>query len=57
MDARLEIESRGEDYDHDEQPWYYVLYYRRQPKIIRRRGYLVLAVRRDRELLAELLDR
>jgi hypothetical protein len=50
-------QSRGEDYDHDEQPWYYVLYYRRQPKIIRRRGYLVLAVRRDRELLAELLDR
>jgi len=50
-------QSRGEDYDHDEQPWHYVLYYRRQPKIIRRHGYLVLAVRRDRELLAELLDR
>jgi hypothetical protein len=50
-------QSRGEDYDHDEQPWHYVLYYRRQPKIIRRPGYLVLAVRRDRELLAELLDR
>lgn len=50
-------QSRGEDYDHDEQPWHYVLYYRRQPKIMRRHGYLVLAVRRDRELLAELLDR
>jgi hypothetical protein len=50
-------QSRGEECDHDEQPWYYVLYYRRQPKIIGRRGYLVLAVRRDRELLAALLDR
>jgi hypothetical protein len=49
-------QSRGEDCDHDEQPWHYVLYYRRQPRIIGPRGYLVLAVRRDREVLASLLD-
>jgi hypothetical protein len=49
-------ESRGEDWDIDEQPWHYVLYYRRQPKISMRHGYLVIAVRRDKELLASLLD-
>ena len=49
-------QSRGEDWDYDEQPWHYVLYYRRQPKIIGRHGYCVLAVVRDRELLAALLD-
>jgi hypothetical protein len=48
--------ARGEDYDDDEQPWQYVLYYRRQPKIIGRHGYVVLAVLRDSELLAALLD-
>ena len=50
-------QSRGEDCDrdHGEQPWDYVLYYRRQPKILGRRRYLVLAVRDNGELLALLL--
>jgi hypothetical protein len=49
-------QSRGEDHDDDEQPWHYVLYYRRQPRIIGRHGYVVLAVLRDTELLAALLN-
>jgi hypothetical protein len=49
-------QSCGEDWDDDEQPWHYVLYYRRQPRIIGRHGYVVLAVLRDRELLAALLS-
>lgn len=49
-------QARGEDEDDDEQPWQYVLCYRRQSKIIGRHGYVVLAVLRDSELLATLLD-
>jgi hypothetical protein len=49
-------QARGEDYDDDEQPWQYVLCYQRRPKIIGRHGYVVLAVVRDSELLAALLD-
>lgn len=48
-------QSRDED-DDDEQPWHYVLYYRRQPRIIGRHGYVVLAVLRNTELLAALLN-
>ena len=47
-------ELEGQDHDRNEQPWDYVLYYRRQPTIIKRR-YLILAVRRSSELLASLL--
>ncbi|MBV8996664.1 MAG: hypothetical protein JO287_23840 [Pseudonocardiales bacterium] len=51
-----DAETRREDWDYDEQPWQYVLYYRRQPKITLRHSYLVVAVRHDKELLASLLD-
>ena len=51
-----DAETRSEDWDYDEQPWQYVLYYRRQPKITLRHSYLVVAVRHDKELLASLLD-
>ena len=50
-------QARAEDYDdNDEQPWQYILCYQRRPKIIGRHGYVVLAVVRDSELLAALLD-
>jgi hypothetical protein len=49
-------EAFGQDHDQHEQPWHYVLYYRRQPTIRTRRRYLVLAVRRAGDILAALLD-
>jgi hypothetical protein len=49
-------QSRGEDCDHGEQPWHYVLYYCRRPAISGRRRYVVLQVLSYGEVLASLME-